>query len=69
MFTLRGNHINYPDYFGTATSDVLTTKLLLNDMVPTPNAQFMTLDIKKLSQYTNGDILEFETEVGAVSRG
>ena len=31
---------------GTATTDLLTIKLLLNSVVSTPGAKFMTIDIK-----------------------
>ena len=32
--------------YGTPTSDLLTVKLLLNSVISTPGAKFMTLDIK-----------------------
>ena len=44
--TVGGNLINYPDDVGTPTADLLTVKLLLNSVVSTPGAKFMTLDIK-----------------------
>ena len=44
--TVGGDRINYPDDCGTPTSDLLTVKLLLNGVISTPGAKFMTLDIK-----------------------
>ena len=43
--TLGGNLINYTGDVGTCTADMLTVKLLLNSIILTPNAKFMTLDI------------------------
>ena len=31
---------------GTPAADLLTVKLLFNSIIPTPNAEFMTIDIK-----------------------
>jgi hypothetical protein len=44
--TIGGNLINFPDDCGTPTADLLTVKLLLNSIISTTNAKFMTLDIK-----------------------
>ncbi len=44
--TMGGNPINYPDDCGTPTADLLTVKLLLNSIISTPNAKFMSIDIK-----------------------
>jgi hypothetical protein len=44
--TMGGNLINYPDDCGTPTADLLTVKLLLNSVISTDNARFMTIDIK-----------------------
>ena len=44
--TMGGNLVNYPDNCGTPTSDLLTIKLLLNSVISTKNAKFMTIDIK-----------------------
>ena len=41
-----GNLINYPFDCGTPTADMVTVKLLLNSVVSTPGAKWMTLDIK-----------------------
>ena len=43
--TLGGNLINYPGDVGTRTADMLTVKLLLNSVISTPGAKFMSLDI------------------------
>ena len=44
--TMGGNLINYPDDCGTPTADLLTVKLLLNSVISTDDARFMTIDIK-----------------------
>ena len=44
--TVGGNLIVYPGDCGTPTVDLLTVKLLLNSVVSTPGAKFMTIDIK-----------------------
>ena len=41
-----GGLVNYPDDFGTPTINLLTVKLLLNSIILTPMARFMTVDIK-----------------------
>ncbi len=38
--------MHYPGDAGTPTADLLTVKLLINSMISTPGAQFMTMDIK-----------------------
>ena len=43
--TAGGNLVNYPGDVGTRTADMLTVKLLLNSVVSTPGAKFMSLDI------------------------
>ena len=43
--TVGGNQINYPGDCGTPTADLLTVKLLLNSVVSTKGAKFMTMDI------------------------
>jgi hypothetical protein len=44
--TMEGNLVNYPDDCGTPTAGLLTIKLLLNSVISTANAKFMTIDIK-----------------------
>ena len=43
--TVGGNKINYPGDVGTPTACLLTVKLLVNSVVSTAGAEFMTLDI------------------------
>jgi hypothetical protein len=43
--TLGGNLVNYPGNVGTRTADLITVKLLLNSVISTPGAKFMSLDI------------------------
>ncbi len=44
--TMGGNLVNYPRDCRTPTANLLTVKLLLNSIISTPNAKFMTLDLK-----------------------
>ena len=44
--TVGGNRINYPGDCGTPTADMITVKILLNSVISTVNAKFMTIDIK-----------------------
>jgi hypothetical protein len=43
---MGGNLFNYPNDCGTPILDLLTVKLMLNSIVSTPNAKFMTIDLK-----------------------
>ena len=43
---IGGDKINYPKYCSMPTEELLTIKLLLNSIIPTPKAKFMTMDIK-----------------------
>ena len=43
--TVGGNRINYPGDCGTPTADLILVKLLLNSVISTPGAKFMTMDI------------------------
>jgi hypothetical protein len=43
---MGGNLVNYPNDCSTPTVDLLTVKLMLNSIVSTPNAKFMTTDSK-----------------------
>ena len=56
--TMGGDRINYPDDVGTPTADLLTVKMLLNSVISTEGAKFMTLDIKKF--YLNTPMARFE---------
>ncbi len=46
QITIGRNLINYPSDCGTPITDLLTVKLLLNSIISTPNAKFMSIDIK-----------------------
>jgi hypothetical protein len=43
---MGGNLVNYPDDCGTLTANLLAVKLMLNSIISTPNAKFMTIDLK-----------------------
>jgi hypothetical protein len=43
-FVVGGDRINYPGKVATPTADMLVAKILLNSVISTPGAQFMTLD-------------------------
>ena len=57
--TLGGNLIVYPGDCGTPTVDLLTVKLLLNSVISTSNAKFMTIDIKDFYLNTPMDRFEY----------
>ena len=56
---MGSNLINYPDDCGTPTADFLTVKLMLNSVISTPNAKFMTIDIKGFYLMTPMDWYEY----------
>jgi hypothetical protein len=41
-----GDRVHYPFSSGTPTANLLTMKLLINSMISTPGARFITMDIK-----------------------
>ncbi len=45
---MSGNLVNYPGNCGTPTANLLTVKLLLNSIISTANAKFMTLNLRDL---------------------
>ncbi len=53
-----GDRVHYPGDAGTPTADLLTVKLLLNSIISTPNAKFMTMDIKDF--YLNTPMARYE---------
>ncbi len=57
--TMGGNLINYPNDCGTPTADILTVKLLFNSIISTPNAKFMTINIKDFYLMTPMDLYEY----------
>ncbi len=56
---MGGNLVNYPDDCGTPTADLLTVKLIFNSIISTPNAKFMTIDIKDYYLMTPMDRYEY----------
>ena len=44
--TIGGNLLDYDGNTKTPTADLITLKLLLNSVLSTPEAKFMTIDIK-----------------------
>ena len=40
-----GDRVHYPGDCGTPTADIITVKLLLNSVISTKEAKFMTMDI------------------------
>jgi hypothetical protein len=45
-FTVRGDQVEYPDDVSTKTAALTTVKILLNSVLSTPGAEFMTGDIE-----------------------
>lgn len=45
-WTVGGNHIDYPDDVSTKTADLTTAELLINGAISTPNARYVTADLK-----------------------
>ena len=45
-WTVGGNLVDYDGDCSTKTADITTTKLLINSVLSTPNAKYMTLDLK-----------------------
>jgi hypothetical protein len=52
------DHINYPGKVSTPTADITTAKCLLNSVVSTPGAKFMTIDLANF--YLNTPMERFE---------
>ena len=50
--------MHYPGDAGTPTANLLTIKLLLNSIISTSNAKFMTMDIKDF--YLNTPMARYE---------
>jgi len=53
-----GDRVHYPGDAGTPTANLLTVKILLNSTISTPNAKFMTMDIKDF--YLNTPMARYE---------
>ena len=45
-FTIGGNQVDYPGIVSTKTADLTTAKILINSILSTPNAKYMTADLK-----------------------
>jgi hypothetical protein len=66
-----GNLVNYPGDVGTRTADLLTVKLLLNSVISTPGARFMSLDISNFylmapmerPEYVRMNLSDFPDEI------
>jgi hypothetical protein len=57
-FTAGGNRVDYPGVVSTPTVDMTTVKCLLNSVVSTPEAKFMTMDISDF--YLNTPMERYE---------
>ena len=57
-FTVGGNQIDFPGKVSTPTADLTTVKLLLNSVLSTPQAKFVTADIANF--YLNNPMARFE---------
>jgi hypothetical protein len=55
---MGGNLVNYPDDCGTPTANLLTVKLMLNSIISSPNAKFMTINLKDF--YLNTPMSRYE---------
>jgi hypothetical protein len=53
-----GNRVHFPGDAGTPTADLLTLKLLINSIISTAGAKFMTMDIKDF--YLNIPMARYE---------
>ncbi len=56
---MGGNLVNYPNDCGTPAADLLTVKLMFNSIISTPNAKFMTIDMKDFYLMTPMDRYEY----------
>ncbi len=57
-FTIGGGKKNYPGNCATPTGDLTLFKIMLNSVILTPGALFMSLDIKNF--YLNMPMLRYE---------
>jgi hypothetical protein len=46
QFTIGGDQVDYPGIVTTKTADLTTAKILFYSVVSTPNARYMTGDLK-----------------------
>jgi hypothetical protein len=54
----RGDRVHYPSNAGTPTADLLTVKILINSIISTAGAKFITMDIK--SFYLNTPMARYK---------
>ena len=54
-----GNRIKYPGEVGTPTAEMLLVKILLNSVVSTRGAKFMSIDIKNFYLVTPMERYEY----------
>jgi hypothetical protein len=50
--------VNNPDNCGTPTANLPTVKIMLNSIISTPNAKFMTIDLKDV--YLNTPMSQYK---------
>jgi hypothetical protein len=55
---LGGNRVHYPGKAGTPTANLLTVKCLIKSTISTPNAKYMTMDIKDF--YLDSPMAQYE---------
>ena len=53
---MGGDRTNCPFDYGTPTTELLTIKILLNSVISTPGAKFMTIDISNFYLNTSNFI-------------
>ena len=56
---MGGNRINFPGDVGTPTAEMLLVKIMLNSVISTPGAKFMTIDISNFYLATPMDQYEY----------
>jgi hypothetical protein len=56
--TVGGNLIDYPHEVSTKTAGLVTTKIMFNSTISTPDARFMVIDIKDF--YLNNEMQRYE---------
>jgi hypothetical protein len=53
LYIVGGNKCNYPFKVATLTAKMLVTNILFSNIISTPGAHFMTMDISKLYLMTS----------------
>jgi len=57
-FTVGGDRVTYPGDVSTKTAEMTTAKILINSTISTPDAKFMSMDIKDF--YLNTEMQHYE---------